>query len=88
LRKIDAASEMGRLFSPACHACLWRRRDNTEHKTRRKAMSDFLSEVQSDELAECVDYQEWIDLRRLEAINQMEIDYNQMSQECWEMLND
>ena len=51
-------------------------------------MSNFLSEVQSDELAECVDYQEWIDLRRLEAINQMEIDYNQMSQECWEMLND
>jgi hypothetical protein len=35
-------------------------------------MDDFLSEVQSDELAECVDYQEWIDLRRLEAIEEME----------------
>ena len=35
-------------------------------------MSDFLSEVQSDELAECVDYQEWIDLRRLETIESME----------------
>jgi hypothetical protein len=51
-------------------------------------MSDFLNEVQSDELAACADYQEWVDLRRLEAINQMEIDYNQMSQECWEMLSD
>jgi hypothetical protein len=37
-----------------------------------KAMSDFLSEVQSDELAECVDYQEWIDLRRLEAIDALD----------------
>jgi hypothetical protein len=63
-------------------------RCRTEHHRRGKQMSDFLNEVQSDELAECVDYQEWIDLRRLEAINQMEIDYNQMSQECWEMLND
>jgi len=32
-----------------------------------KAMSDFLSEVQSDELAECEEFQEWIDLRMREA---------------------
>ena len=47
-------------------------RCRTEHHRRGKQMSDFLSEVQSDELAECVDYQEWIDLRRLEAIEEME----------------
>ena len=63
-------------------------RCKTEHHRKGKQMSDFLSEVQSDELAACADYQEWVDLRRLEAINQMEIDYNQMSQECWEMLSD
>ncbi len=30
-------------------------------------MSDFLSEVQSDELAECEEFQEWINLRMREA---------------------
>ena len=30
-------------------------------------MDDFLSEVQSDELAECEEFQEWIDLRMREA---------------------
>lgn len=35
-------------------------------------MSDFLSEVQSDELAECEEYHEWLELRRAEAIERME----------------
>ena len=35
-------------------------------------MSDFLSEIQSDELARCEEYQEWLELRRLEAIESME----------------
>lgn len=35
-------------------------------------MSDFLREVQSDELARCEEYQEWLELRRLEAIESME----------------
>jgi hypothetical protein len=48
------------------------KRCRTEHHTRGKQMDDFLSEVQSDELAECVDYQEWIDLRRLEAIDALD----------------
>jgi hypothetical protein len=37
-----------------------------------KSMSDFLSEIQSDELARCEEYQEWLELRRLEAIESME----------------
>ena len=35
-------------------------------------MSDFLSEMQSDELARCEEYQEWLELPRLEAIESME----------------
>ena len=35
-------------------------------------MSDFLSEVQSDELAECEEHHEWLELRRVEAIERME----------------
>jgi len=35
-------------------------------------MSDFLSEMQSDELVRCEEYQEWLELRRLEAIESME----------------
>ena len=35
-------------------------------------MSDFLSEVQSDELAGCEEYHEWLELRRTEAIESME----------------
>jgi len=46
-------------------------------------MSDFLSEVQSDELAECVDYQEWIDLRRLEAIESMDNEMENFIEERW-----
>ena len=37
-----------------------------------ESMSDFLSEIQSDELARCEEYQEWLELRRLEAIESME----------------
>ena len=37
-----------------------------------ESMSDFLSEVQSDELAGCEEYQEWLELRWLEAIESME----------------
>lgn len=47
-------------------------RCKTEHHRKGKQMSDFLSEVQSDELAACVDYQEWIDLNRLEAIDALD----------------
>ena len=43
------------------------KRCRTEHHTRGKQMDDFLSEVQSDELAECEEFQEWIDLRMREA---------------------
>jgi 3-dehydroquinate dehydratase len=37
-----------------------------------KQMDDFLSEVQSDELAACADFQDWIDLNRLEAIDALD----------------
>ena len=47
-------------------------RCRTEHNTRRKQMDDFLSEVQSDELAACADFQDWIDLNRLEAIDALD----------------
>ena len=40
--------------------------------SERGSMSDFLSEIQSDELARCEEYQEWLELRRLEAIESME----------------
>lgn len=35
-------------------------------------MSDLLSEVQSDELAGCEEYHEWLELRRAEAIERMD----------------
>ena len=58
-------------------------RCRTEHHRKGKQMSDFLSEVQSDELAECVDYQEWIDLRRLEAIESMDNEMENFIEERW-----
>ena len=59
------------------------KRCRTEHHTRGKQMDDFLSEVQSDELAECVDYQEWIDLRRLEAIDALDKEMENFIEERW-----
>ena len=39
---------------------------------KRENMSDLLSEVQSDELAGCEEYHEWLELRRAEAIERMD----------------
>ena len=41
-------------------------------------MSDFLSEVQSDELAGCEEHHEWLELRRTEAIESMEQEYHDL----------
>ena len=46
-------------------------------------MSDFLSEVQSDELAGCEEYQEWLELRWLEAIESMEQEAENFITERW-----
>jgi hypothetical protein len=41
-------------------------------------MSDFLSEVQSDELVGCEEYHEWLELRRVEAIERMEQEFHNL----------
>ena len=66
------SNQKKRRYYPACYACRERRRNNTEQNSERGSMSDFLSEMQSDELARCEEYQEWLELRRLEAIESME----------------
>jgi len=35
-------------------------------------MNNFLSEVQSDELSQCNDFQDWIDIRKNETIDDIE----------------
>ena len=66
------SNQKKRRYYPACYACRGRRRNSTEQNSERGSMSDFLSEMQSDELARCEEYQEWLELRRLEAIESME----------------
>ena len=46
-------------------------------------MSDFLSEVQSDELAACADFQDWIDLNRLETIDALDKEMENFIEERW-----
>lgn len=48
-------------------------------------MSDFLSEVQSDELVSCEEYHEWLELRRVEAIERMEQEFHNLDDPAnWE----